>query len=711
LFGERLCYVPRRVLQRQGLLLGMLCAFVSGGMVCPAQAQAQEPATPTYGARAATTREVFESAREVSTVDRGEADERAAGNVSDILETAPGLAVQRTSSGSGTPIVRGLTGYQVLLMLDDQRLNDALTRAGGSATLNLVDPESIAHVEVIRGPASVLYGSDALGGVVHVRTQRAGASHDSEGQSSATAYVRGASAERALRAQGAVQAALGPFGARVSGGRGTSGELLRGGELGTQPFTGHEDWSFASRLELVPGRNHRVGIAHQSGHLFDMPRSDVSEPDDQQSTLSLDRESVVVTYDGRVLDRALRLHAFTGMSLRREHRQRLRALRDEREREHVLGYQVGLRASGSPFHAAKVELGIESTIERIASYGHTTDEDGQLTRERGRYVNDSDYDTHALYALHVQGLTDELSLLVGGRGTLVLVRAPSDPLFEDIPELQAPLDRQFLGAVGSIGLRHDVSESFAWVTSLLGGFRAPNLEDFQAFGGGARGFTLPNPELSEERSWTLELGVELHTDRWNAQAFAFGSALSGLIVRVPTTLDGMAEIDGEPIVTRRNASTGMLVGGELAITHTWDPGPYVGASAWLTWGQTTRFDEAGRDVVEPASKIPGPTGALRAGFRRATTPYFGEAALTAQMAQSRLSEGDTMDVRLCEQGPDRCSAVPGYVDLSIRAGYRLADHLLLTLSLENVLDAAYKSYASGAYAPGRNAVVAVRGSL
>ena len=66
------------------------------------------------------------------------------------------MVVQRTSSASAAPIVRGLTGNRVLLMLDDLRLNDPLTRPGGHALLNLIDPESVERIELIRGPASVI---------------------------------------------------------------------------------------------------------------------------------------------------------------------------------------------------------------------------------------------------------------------------------------------------------------------------------------------------------------------------------------------------------------------------------------------------------------------------------------------------------------------------------------------------------------------------
>jgi outer membrane receptor protein involved in Fe transport len=680
------------------------CALITVLSVEVASAQEE------IGARATATRETFERARGVDHVTRTEADERGAGNAADMLESAHGVSTQRTSSGSGTPIVRGLTGYQVLLVVDDLRLNDSLTRAGGSASLNLVDPESIRDIEVIRGPASVLYGSDALGGVVHVRTQRPGTTTDAETDIAATAYTRTASAERALRAQASARLLSGNFGAFVSGGGGTNGLINRGGDLGPQSFTGYDDWSFASRLEMLHTRDHRIGLSQQSGHLLDMPRSDNSAPDDIQITKSLDRDSAVLHYDGRLLDHALRLHAYAGLVRKTEHRARYR---DDtgHERDQVVSYNAGVRGSGSPYAGAGLEVGVESTIEAISSTALTVDAAGVATGEdRGRYVDGSSYQQHALYALLTHALGVDWTLLAGARVTLVHASAPLDPLFTMLPSADAELDQTFLGPVPSIGVRWQIDESLSWVASVLGGFRAPNFEDFQAFGGGARGFTIPNQELHEERSWTLESGVELDTKAWQASAYVFGSLLDGLIVRVPSSLAGMTEIDGEPVLTRQNASTGVLVGGEAAVSYTFDMGLYLGPAAWLTWGETNRPNELGQDITEPASKVPGPTGVFRVGYAHRSSPWFAEGALTGQLTQRRLSEGDKSDVRLCADS-ESCNRVPGYTDFTLRAGVRMEDHILVTLAIENLFDAGYKTYASGAYAPGRNFVIALRGTL
>lgn len=670
-----------------------------------------EAQTESYGANATLTRDAFESSRSVAVVKRDQIERSNAGDVGDMLERAPFVVVQRTASGSATPILRGLTGYQVLLMLDDLRLNDALTRAGGSASLNLVDPESVSQIEIVRGPASVLYGSDALGGVVHVRTRDVSIDPSGEPDYMATTLLRGAGAEHSGRVQAALQGSMQHVGVWLSGARGYAGAVRRGDGLGKQRYTGHQDWSAASKLEVVPARGQRLSLSYQSGHLFDMPRPDVSEPGDVQSTLSLDRDAAVLTYRGRAPGRRLRLYGYLGVSQRSELRQRLRNGADQRERERVRTLQAGLRASGNPWWGSSMEVGFETNVERIAAGAYTL-ADGERTRAaRGRYVDGSHYDLHALYALLTQQVWRSLTVLLGARGTLAVARAPRDPWFEDARGADAALDRIFARPVASLGLRAQVLDSLALVASVLGGFRAPNLEDFQAFGAAARGYTVPNLDLHEERSWSFEAGLEFISHAWDVRAYGFTSLLSGLIVRVPTLLDGMAEIDGQRVVGRRNASRSLLTGAELSATYHMAFGMFASAAASLTWGETTRPNEDGASVREPASKVPPPSVVLRTGYERADQPYFGSLSLGLQTAQKRLSEGDKLDVRLCPDGPDDCRRVSGFVDLTLRAGLRLREGVLVSVAAENLLNAGYRTYASGAYAPGRNFTVGLRLSL
>jgi hemoglobin/transferrin/lactoferrin receptor protein len=576
--------------------------------------------------------------------------------------------------------------------------------------LNLIDLESIQRLEIIRGPASVLYGSDAMGGVLRVVTRRPDPTQDVTG-AGGNLYTRFATATRAQRLQASVGALTGPFGAFVSGGFQHAGTLRRGGDLGSQPYTGYDLASVSSQLTLYRTERHNLSLSHQSGHIWDAPRSDVSTPEDRQTTLHLDRDAALLRYEAQFPDQRMRLHAYAALSLRSEERERARPGRLSVERDRVLGYQLGSTLTFALWRDAALDVGVAATLERIGSgTEERRTETGMLTRGRGRYLDGSSYDSAAVFALYTQPLGSRFLVQAGARGTWVGATAGIDPLFD--ARAQERLDRSFIGESLSVGTRLEITPELSWLLNVLSGFRSPNLEDFQTFGGGARGFSVPNPKLNPERSWTAETGVKWSSRQLRASVYTYATLLSDLIVRVPASFQGMTEVEGEPVLRRENASHGYLLGAEAEVLAELGSGWYSALRVSGVWGETQRPDADGRSLTEPATKVPGPFGALRFGYTSGQSGgLFAHADLQAQLPQSRLSESDRLDVRLCENGPDNCSKVAGYADLSLRAGVRLLARVTLTLALENVLDAAYKTYASGVYAPGRSFVFGLRAEL
>ncbi len=113
----------------------------------------------------------FESPYPVSVLNSAQLLQYAPRSMAEALEGLPGVWMQKTNHGGGSPFVRGLTGNQTLLMIDGIRLNNAISRYGPNQYFNTIDPNSVERVEVVRGAGSVQYGSDALGGVVQVLTK------------------------------------------------------------------------------------------------------------------------------------------------------------------------------------------------------------------------------------------------------------------------------------------------------------------------------------------------------------------------------------------------------------------------------------------------------------------------------------------------------------------------------------------------------------
>ncbi|MBA3732512.1 MAG: TonB-dependent receptor plug domain-containing protein, partial [Gammaproteobacteria bacterium] len=114
----------------------------------------------------------FDTPRATTVIGQKEIQRANTSRTPDLLRYAQGVYIQNTNLGGGSPFIRGLTGKQVLILVDGVRLNNSFYRFGPHQYLNTIDPNLIKRIEVVRGPGSVLYGSDALGGVINIITKR-----------------------------------------------------------------------------------------------------------------------------------------------------------------------------------------------------------------------------------------------------------------------------------------------------------------------------------------------------------------------------------------------------------------------------------------------------------------------------------------------------------------------------------------------------------
>src|SRR5687768_4326088 len=162
--------------------------------------------------------------------------------VPEALGEVPGVMVQATSQGQGSPYLRGFTGFRTLFLIDGIRLNNSVFRDGPNQYWTTVDPFGLEQLEVVQGPASVLYGSDAIGGTVQGLTLAPGEPWEATGFAG-TLFYRYASAERS---QGGHLALSGKVGERwslaIRGSAKDFGDVRAGGTTGPQPRTGYGEW-------------------------------------------------------------------------------------------------------------------------------------------------------------------------------------------------------------------------------------------------------------------------------------------------------------------------------------------------------------------------------------------------------------------------------------------------------------------------------------
>jgi len=138
----------------------------------------------------------FEITNRIQTIKATQIVQNNSGTSADLLDKAGNVFVQKSQAGGGSPIIRGLEANKILIVLDGIRMNNAIYRGGHLQNVITIDPMMLEKIEVIYGPGSVIYGSDALGGVMHFTTKKPKLSKDSISIFKGNTYLRYTSANK-----------------------------------------------------------------------------------------------------------------------------------------------------------------------------------------------------------------------------------------------------------------------------------------------------------------------------------------------------------------------------------------------------------------------------------------------------------------------------------------------------------------------------------
>ncbi len=191
--------------------------------------------TPTGSEKSA-----FDTSLPVNVLKARDIDEKIAVSMAEIFLKEPGVDVVTAGPGSVHPIVRGLSGERVLVLVNGVRLSEQ--RPGGNHVFSL-DPAQIERIEVVRGPASVLYGSDAIGGVINFITKRADGNTEPAARFGGEADIQYESATDGWKESAHVRFGQGRFNGYVGGTYKDAGNIeTPDGELANSFYEGYTLW-------------------------------------------------------------------------------------------------------------------------------------------------------------------------------------------------------------------------------------------------------------------------------------------------------------------------------------------------------------------------------------------------------------------------------------------------------------------------------------
>ena len=649
----------------------------------------------------------------VTTVTGEELERTGQRSLPQAIEAAAGggLWLQETNLGGGSPFLRGLTGNRILLIVDGVRVNDGTTRLGPNQSLNGFDPAIVDRVEILRGPASVLYGSDAIGGVILVWTKRAGRTEDGDRidiDSGLSTRVDSAVDGGSLTFDGTLRTPdYGIF---------TVGSLYDFNDVeapeGTIPFTGYRGRSFFSSFDHDFGEGRDLRITTSLHKDIGVPRTDRLIVGFGQTTPSnavfdftrQDRRRFVVTYTDRnpleflpSEETQMRFSYRTYTETREKQSTGSSTYTFERDDTQTFGLGIDFKTVVGDDHL--VTYGLDFEVDEVDAIRRDLDlPSGVSTPTDGAFAPNARYLRSGVF------VQDETSL--GAYDATVGARYSSYNFSFDGFGGGPHEDGSFDSFTASAQLARQLTDDVRATGTLAQGFRAPNLDDLANMGSFAGGTELNNPDLDPEQSLTAELAVD-------GGRGGFGAGAAVFFTRITDTI-GRELIDlGDPVVTgdetylRQNVGEVELYGAEASLRHPLGDSGLSGVySVTLTRGR--QFD----DVLDPGD---GRTDARR------IPPLFGRAALEYRPLESLL-ELDWVDLELLwadnqdNLNPQDVSdprvdpnGTPGWGVVNLDFGGALGERSEFSWNagLHNAFDKEYRVHASGFDAPGRSLVFGV----
>ncbi len=679
----------------------------------------------------------------------------------DLLSNSGEVFVQKSQLGGGSPTLRGFAANAVLLVVDGVRMNNAIYRSGNLQNVINIDPFIVDQTEVVFGPGSVIYGSDALGGVMEFRTKVPRWSDTGKTKFAGNAALRYGTAANEFTSHFDVTIAnkdIAYFGSISY----TTLNDLRAGARRTGGFEGHFERNFyAQRVNnedvLVP--NSDPNLQRFSGYNLINALQKVRWRTSDKTSLTysyfLSTTSDIPRYDRLTLplypgsDSLANAEWYYGPQSWQMHSLKFQTFSPTRFYDHMqttLSFQFYEesrhdRAFGNDLLRSRKEevdiftfnndfekylkkgtlyYGVDGFWNGVQSRAQRknliTEETSRATT---RYPDDgSTYYSIALYGNYKWTMGQRWVATAGGRYSLVRLKAHTDntdalALAEDNRSVDVN-DTQFFrnlsltnqAVTGSLGLVFNPSSNTKVSSVISSGFRAPNIDDVgKIFEVDDRTIVIPNDDLKPEYSYNQEVSLEHGlSESLRFKVVAFHSLLVNAIVRGPVDYGGEQTLSfqGRQIELRSqvNADRARIYGGSARVD--WAPSPHWTMSSSLNVNEGRELDND-----EPL---------------RHSTPVFGRTSVQYQKkAWTCEVFSDYNATKSADNIPDAeiidkphlytDTGSPGWYTLNLRLGYAPLPYLTVQGGVENIMDKHYRPYSSGISASGRNIYLTLRSSF
>ncbi len=684
----------------------------------------------------------------VSTISAQDAAFQNPQTAADLLTISGKVYVQKSQQGGGSPMIRGFSTNRLLYAVDGVRMNTAIFRGGNLQNVISIDPFATEQAEVVFGPGSVIYGSDAIGGVMSFQTLIPELSLTDKPLVVGKALMRYSSANNEKTAHFDVNVGWKKW-AFVTSISSWDYDHLRQGSHGPDDYIKPIHVQRQDRTDVIITQDDpllQIPSAYSQINVMQKVRFKPNEDLNFEYAFHYSETSPYGRYDrnNRYRNGTLRYAewnygpqkwmmnnlsfnyagnnaAFDEVTLRlalqsfEESRIDRSLNRDDRttNTENVDAYSVNLDFTKSLSKRMKLFYGGEYILNDVKSTGKITDiSTGEESLAGSRYPN-ATWTSMAAYVNSEFKVSDKFTALAGMRYNEFAIDADfsSNVDFYPLPFTKAELNNGSL--TGSIGAVYRPASSWVISTNFGTAFRSPNVDDIgKVFDSVDGAVTVPNPDLEAEYAYNFDLGIaKVINDVVKIDVTGYYTILENALVRRDFQLGGRdsIEYDGDLLQVQaiQNAASAYVYGIQAGIEIKLPAGFSVSSDLNYQVGE----EELDNGSKSPSRHAPPLFGVTRLNYRANR--------LHLQFYSNYMAERKHEDLPFEEQGKDEIYAKdadgntysPSWYTLNVKAEYGLSDTFTVSSGIENLADVRYRPYSSGISAPGRNFIFSIRANF
>ena len=661
----------------------------------------------------------------------------------DLLGLSGKVYIQKSQQGGGSPMIRGFATNRLLYAVDGVRMNTAIFRAGNIQNVISLDPFSMEKTEIFFGPGSVIYGSDAIGGVMNFKTLNPQLAIDDELLINGKANYRFSSANLEKTGHFDINIANKKW-SFISSVSYNNFENLRMGAHGPKdyikPFyvqriddndfviqntnennqnpSGYSQFNIMQKVRFKPHEQLDFNYGFHYSETSDYDRFDRLIVTKEglptyaewkygpqkwlMNLISISSKQKKMFYNGAEIRLAHQYFEESRINRKFNHNTR------NNRTEQVNAFSVNLDLYKDISNMNKLFYGVEWVFDDVKSTGEQYDLSTKISQPiASRYPN-SKWATYGLYITDQYKFSEKFKSQIGLRYGHYSIKSNFNTTFYPLPFDEIKNNRGAL--TGSLGIVCKPVPNLVFNFNTATAYRVPNVDDIgKIFDSEPGSVVVPNPDLKPEYAYNVDIGVaKMFNKIIKLELTGYATYLKNALVRRDFILNGATQImyDGtlSDVQSIQNAAYAKVIGLQAGIEVVLPNGIGFSSDYNIQKGE----EELDDGTVSPSRHAPPAFGTTRITYNANKLYLQFYANYMAKRPYEKMPFEELGKSYLYAKDTNGNPYAPSWFTLNLKTNYKITSNFSIGMGLENITDQRYKPYSSGIAAPGRNFVMSLK---